>query len=62
MNVARRVWQVEKATRWSESQRQKVTVRRYSAYSGKSACFRPVSNHDALRFKGELMHTLKVIP
>lgn len=52
----------EQMTRWSESQRQKVTVRRYSAYSDKAAYFRPVPNHEAPRFKGELMHTLKITP
>lgn len=49
-------------TRWSESKQEKETITRYSAYSHKSAYFYPVPNHLAPRFKGEVMHTLKVTP
>lgn len=53
---------VETATRWSERKQEKETVRRYSAYSDKRPYFEPVQNHEAPRFKGEAMHTLKVTP
>ena len=53
---------VETATRWSEKKQEKETVRRYSAYSDKRSYFEPVQNHEAPRFKGEVMHTLKVTP
>ncbi|RLP72319.1 hypothetical protein D9V32_15510 [Mycetocola tolaasinivorans] len=52
----------EHSTRWSEKQQELVKVVRYSAYSQKRAYFRPVLRHDAPRFKGEVMHTLKVTP
>lgn len=53
---------VETMTRWSESKQCKETVRRYSASSEKKAYFTPRPNHEAPRFKGEAMHTLKVTP
>ncbi|MDI6024500.1 Rha family transcriptional regulator [Leucobacter sp. UT-8R-CII-1-4] len=52
----------EHTTRWSESKQCKETVTRYSAYSHKTQYFEPVPNHHAPRFKGEVMHTLKVTP
>lgn len=52
----------ERSSRWSEKQQEKVGTVRYSAYSHKSAYFTPVPVHDAPRFKGEVMHTLKVTP
>lgn len=52
----------ESATRWSNQKQAKETVHRYSAYSHKRAYFAPRPVHDAPRFKGEVMHTLKVTP
>lgn len=52
----------EHTTRWSESKQEKETVTRYSPYSHKAQYFEPVPNHLAPRFKGEVMHTLKVTP
>ncbi len=50
----------ETDTRWSNSQERKVTTVRYSAYADHKRYFRPVEVHEAPRFKGEVMHTLKV--
>jgi len=56
-------WIYEEITeRWSNKKQQKEKVRRYSSYSDKRPYFRPIPNHDAPRFKGELMHTLKITP
>lgn len=56
-------WIYEEVTeRWSQRKQQKEKVRRYSSYSDKRPYFRPIPNHDAPRFKGELMHTLKITP
>ncbi|MEV7827539.1 Rha family transcriptional regulator [Microbacterium enclense] len=52
----------EETTRYSQKEQQKVPYVRYSAYADKRDYFRPVPNHDAPRFKGEVMHTLKVTP
>lgn len=52
----------ESATRWSERHQEKQTVTRYSPYASKAHLFAPVPNHEAPRFKGEVMHTLKVTP
>lgn len=52
----------ETSSRWSESKQAKVEVTRYSAYAEKKHLFQPVMNHEAPRFKGEVMHTLKVTP
>lgn len=52
----------ETSSRWSESKQAKVEVVRYSAYAEKKHLFQPVMNHEAPRFKGETMHTLKVTP
>lgn len=53
---------VEESSRWSNSQGGKVVEHRYSPRSDKARYFRPVPNHQAPRFKGEVMHTLKVTP
>lgn len=53
---------VETESRWSERKQCKEIRRRYSAYSHKRQYFRPVEVHEAPRFKGEVMHTLKVTP
>ena len=53
---------VETESRWSERKACKEIRRRYSAYSHKRQYFRPVEVHEAPRFKGEVMHTLKVTP
>ena len=53
---------VEESSRWSNSQGCKVIEHRYSPMSDKARYFRPVPNHLAPRFKGEVMHTLKVTP
>ena len=52
----------EHSTRWSEKQQAKVDVYRYSPMADKRHYFRPVPNHEAPRFKGEGMHTLKITP
>ncbi|MCT2990958.1 BRO family protein [Propionibacterium freudenreichii] len=52
----------EESSRWSNSQGCKVIEHRYSPMSDKARYFRPVPNHQAPRFKGEVMHTLKVTP
>lgn len=53
---------VETESRWSERKGCKEIRRRYSAYAHKRQYFRPVEVHEAPRFKGEVMHTLKVTP
>lgn len=60
--LARKWIYAEHTTRWSESKQCKETVTRYSPYSDKAQYFTPVPNHNAPRFKGEVMHTLKVTP
>lgn len=60
--IAHRWIYVEKQDRWSQSEQRKVSDYRYSAYAGKTAYFSPEPNHEAPRFKGEVMHTLKVTP
>lgn len=52
----------ESSTRWSQKRQEKVTDYRYSPYADKRRYFRPVPNHEAPRFRGEVMHTLKVTP
>lgn len=53
---------VEHTSRWSEKKRKKVPMRRYSPMADKRAYFRPVPRHEAPRFRGEVMHYLKVTP
>lgn len=61
--LLRRHWiYAESTSRWSESKRQKEIVHRYSPYADKAGYFQPVPVHNAPRFKGEVMHTLKVTP
>ncbi|QIX53095.1 MULTISPECIES: phage antirepressor KilAC domain-containing protein [Rhodococcus] len=52
----------ETSTRWSHSKGRKVTVNRYSEYADKKRYFQRVENHEAPRFRGEVMHTLKITP
>lgn len=58
--VDRRWIYAEHSSRWSGSKGLKVNVTRYSEYADKKAYFQRVQNHDAPRFRGEVMHTLKV--
>lgn len=60
--IARRWIYVEASTRWSNSQGTKVPVSRYSAYADFKQYFQPIPRHEAPRFKGEVMHTLKITP
>ncbi|MDG5773902.1 phage antirepressor KilAC domain-containing protein [Mycolicibacterium fortuitum] len=53
---------VETERRFSESKGCVEIRRRYSAYAHKRPYFKPVEVHEAPRFKGEVMHTLKVTP
>lgn len=48
------------STRWSEKAQKLVPMYRYSAMADKKQYFQAVLAHDAPRFKGEVMHTLKV--
>ena len=50
----------ETLTRWSNSQKRLVNVNRYSEYAHKKPFFYRSLNHDAPRFRGEVMHTLKI--
>lgn len=52
----------ETTSRWSQSQQKKITIRRYSAYADKKNYFQAVLHHDVPRFRGEVMHTLKITP
>lgn len=58
--VDRRWIYVEETSRWSNSKGCKVAVRRYSEYSEKKAHFQRCESHEAPRFRGEVMHTLKI--
>lgn len=60
--LARKWIYAETITRWSETKQCKEPVTRYSPYSHKAEYFEPVPNHLAPRFKGEVMHTLKITP
>lgn len=53
---------VQTERRWSNTKECMEIRRRYSAYAHKRSYFRPVEVHEAPRFKGEVMHTLKVTP
>lgn len=50
----------ETVSRWSEAKGKKVVVNRYSEYAHKKGYFFRREDHDAPRFRGELMHTLKI--
>lgn len=52
----------ETTTRWSASANRRVAVNRYSEYATKKHYFRRVEKHEAPRFRGEVMHTLKITP
>lgn len=52
----------EESSRWSETDGRKVPQYRYSPYASHREFFRPVPNHQAPRFKGEVHHTLKITP
>ncbi|EOM78029.1 hypothetical protein DW322_11105 [Rhodococcus rhodnii] len=59
--LVRRKWiYVEKSSRWSSRKQRIVPQARYSEYSDKKAYFQRVETHDAPRFRGEVMHTLKI--
>lgn len=60
--IAKRWIYAEDTTRYSHSKGKKETIYRYSAYADKKRYFRPVEVHEAPRFRGEVMHTLKVTP
>lgn len=53
---------VQSETRWSESKGKKVERNRYTEKASKKRYFRRVEVHEAPRFRGEVMHTLKVTP
>lgn len=53
---------VETDRRFSETKGCVEIRQRYSAYAHKRGYFRPAEVHQAPRFKGEVMHTLKVTP
>ena len=50
----------QESSRWSESKQRKEPIYRYSAMSDKKNYFHAVLAHDAPRFRGEVMHTLKL--
>lgn len=52
----------ETESRWSDAKQAREERARYSAYADKRAYFQPVMTHEAPRFKGETMHTLKITP
>jgi len=52
----------QESSRWSEKEQRKKPIYRYSAMADKKNYFHAVLVHDAPRFKGEVMHTLKLTP
>jgi len=52
----------QQRSRWSQTQRKKIVVTRYSAYADYRSYFEAVPQHDIPRFGEEVMHTLKVTP
>lgn len=52
----------QESTRWSDKRGEIVKTYRYSAHADKRDYFRHIPSHDAPRFRGEVMHTLKVTP
>lgn len=52
----------EETTRWSEKRQEKVKITRWSEYSHKKPYFYRRLDHDAPRFRGEVMWTLKITP
>lgn len=53
---------VQSETRWSNREGKKVTRNRYTEKADKKRYFRRVEVHEAPRFRGEVMHTLKITP
>lgn len=52
----------QESSRWSEKEQRKKMIYRYSAMAEKKKYFHAVLVHDAPRFRGEVMHTLKLTP
>ncbi|WP_345473716.1 phage antirepressor KilAC domain-containing protein [Glutamicibacter ectropisis] len=52
----------QESSRWSEKEQRKKLIYRYSAMADKKKYFHAVLVHDAPRFRGEVMHTLKLTP
>ncbi|MGP9034584.1 phage antirepressor [Glutamicibacter mysorens] len=52
----------QESSRWSEKEQRKKPIYRYSAMADKKNYFHAVLAHDAPRFRGEVMHTLKLTP
>jgi len=52
----------EVGSRRSQKTGEKITVYRYSEYADKKRYFQRQEVHDAPRFRGEVMHTLKITP
>ncbi|WP_434922917.1 phage antirepressor KilAC domain-containing protein [Glutamicibacter sp. PAEs-4] len=52
----------QESSRWSETEQRKKPIYRYSAMADKKNYFHAVLAHDAPRFRGEVMHTLKLTP
>ena len=52
----------QESSRWSEKEQRKKPMYRYSAMADKKNYFHAVLAHDAPRFRGEAMHTLKLTP
>ncbi|AUS33409.1 hypothetical protein C1M55_21475 [Rhodococcus qingshengii] len=60
--IARNWIYAEKSSRFSEKNGKVVPQTRYSEYADKKAYFQRCEAHDAPRFRGEVMHTLKITP
>ncbi|MBP2524283.1 MULTISPECIES: phage antirepressor KilAC domain-containing protein [unclassified Rhodococcus (in: high G+C Gram-positive bacteria)] len=60
--IARNWIYAEKSSRFSERHGKVVPQTRYSEYADKKAYFQRCEAHDAPRFRGEVMHTLKITP
>ena len=60
--VSRNWIYAEKSSRFSEKNGKVVPQTRYSEYADKKAYFQRCEAHDAPRFRGEVMHTLKITP
>lgn len=52
----------QESSRWSEREQRKKPIYRYSAMADKKNYFQAVLAHDAPRFRGEVMHSLKLTP
>lgn len=52
----------QEESRWSNQQGKKVIRYRYTEKADKKRYFRRVEVHEAPRFRGEVMHTLKITP